>query len=320
MQNHKLILFEPWNLGDAVIAFATALQDPERIALACSSRWHSILRHAACGMDVPTLIPADLGYVTRHKHKASMKALPMELTRGATVLSIRGDVRDYRAAKALFPDSTIKMTGWISFLAKRSALIDYGFAKGWLGVRNRYEAWARLAGVDWSKIQDFYAQHRTSSIPSVVIHVGAQWRSKQFPDAAHLLQSLRRICNVKAIAGPGDPLPEGIRESDVSRLVDGGLVTAFAASTHVVANDSGPMHIAALLRCRTFVVTNRAAMREWMAPAAVSIEAQASFRGYHAPRLSDAILPEWPETEAIVNQLDLKGFVPSRDVHSVAVS
>src|SRR5579859_5149328 len=115
----KVILFEPWNLGDAVIAFATALQDPERVALACSPRWLTILRCAADGMPLPELIPVKLGYVTRMKRRTSVEAVARETIRGRTVLSIRGDLRDYRAARILFPGSRIRMTGWIPFLAHR---------------------------------------------------------------------------------------------------------------------------------------------------------------------------------------------------------
>ncbi|MGH9615360.1 MAG: glycosyltransferase family 9 protein [Acidobacteriaceae bacterium] len=301
--NPRLILFEPWNLGDAVIAFATALQDPERIALACSSRWHNILRCAASGMAVPTLIPVDLGYVMRNKQKKPQQALPKHLVGDATVLSIRGDIRDYRAARTLFPDSKIRMNGWVPFLAKRFAVVDYGFARGWFPVRNRYKAWAELADVGWERIENFYGRQRASNVPSIAIHVGATWRSKQFPQVAELVRSLQDTCEVRIIAGPGDPLPEGVFESDVSRLVDTDLVNALASSTHVVANDSGPMHLAALLRCRTFVIYNASAM--WLPPATVSIEPSSPVRGYKSRSLSDEVLSGWPSTQQVVSSLRL---------------
>ncbi len=61
----KLILFEPWSMGDALIAAAIALQDPTRLALACNSRWHVLLRAAMEGIAAPELITADLKYVDR---------------------------------------------------------------------------------------------------------------------------------------------------------------------------------------------------------------------------------------------------------------
>lgn len=299
MATQKLILFEPWNLGDAIIAFATALQDPEGIALACSSRWHPILRCAAQGSALPRLIAVDLGYVTRNKHRSRPQALPEEIIEGATVVSIRGDLRDYRAAKALFPGCRVRMSGWMPFFAKRSVLADYPFAQGWIPVRNRYKAWADMAHVEWDRILKFYQERRMCVSPSVVVHAGAQWRSKQYPHAAELVRLIGKTCRVRVIAGPRDPLPEGIGEADVARLVDGELVEALASSTHVVANDSGPMHLAALLRCQTLVVSNRAAMCEWLPPGVLSMEPPHSKRGYNAPRLSDQVLDGWPSAADI---------------------
>lgn len=303
MCNEKSILFEPWNLGDAIIAFATALQDPERIALACSSRWHPLLRCAAQESALPTLIAVDLGYVSRNKHSERPQALSEDIIGGATILSIRGDLRDYRAARALFPGCSLRMSGWVPFLAKRSALVDYVFAREWIPVRNRYKAWADMADVEWERILRFYQRRREVGSSSVVIHVGAQWRSKQFPHAADLVRLLGRMCRVRIIAGPRDPLPEAISESDVERLVDGELVRALASSTHVVANDSGPMHLAALLGCQTLVLSNRAAMREWLPPGVISIEPRGSKQGYNAPRLSDEGLDGWPSADEVAGCL-----------------
>jgi len=61
----KLILFEPWNMGDALIAAAIALQNPARLALACNSRWHDLIRAAAEGLPAPELLTADVSYVNR---------------------------------------------------------------------------------------------------------------------------------------------------------------------------------------------------------------------------------------------------------------
>jgi len=303
LTNHSAILFEPWNLGDTIIAFATAIQDPDRIALACNTRWHSILRCAAQGQQSPELIPVDLGYVTRKKIIGHQQFKPQQIDGKAAVLSIRGDIRDYRAARSLFPASRIKMNGWIPFLAKRSSWIDLPFTRSWLPVRNRYRAWADLAEIDWDRIVTFYHRKRCSRRARVAIHIGAQWKSKQYPHAAELVQILQKSSDVQVIAAPGDPLPPGLLESDVSRLIDGDLVGELLSCTHLIANDSGPMHLGALLRCRTIVLSNRAAIAEWLPPEVIAVQPGDSPRGYHAPRLSDTVFAFWPHPQQVVESL-----------------
>ncbi|MBS1802802.1 MAG: hypothetical protein JST28_05515 [Acidobacteria bacterium] len=304
MKPSHAVLFEPWNLGDAIIAFATALQYPDRIALACNSRWHSILSFAAQGQKQPALIPVDLSYVSRN-NVSRKNATPFHRSENEKerVLSIRGDLRDYHAAKSLFPSSQLKMNGWLPFLAKRSALVDLPFRRSWLPVRNRYRAWADLAQVDWDRITSFYHQRRCSSSAKVAIHVGAQWKSKQYPHAAELVRILQKSSDVRVIAAPGDPLPPGLSENDVSRLIDGDLVRELLSCTHLVANDSGPMHLGALLRCRTTVLSNRAAMSEWLPPEVIAVQPINSPRGYHAPRLSDEVFASWPHPQQVVKSV-----------------
>ncbi len=53
-----LLLFEPWNLGDAFIAASIARTAPDRIVLACNSRWHEVLLLASEGS--LNLLPLDL--------------------------------------------------------------------------------------------------------------------------------------------------------------------------------------------------------------------------------------------------------------------
>src|SRR6185437_10833179 len=112
----KQVLFEPWNLGDALIATAIALQAPERLALACNTRWQTLIRLAtppdSCALD---LIAADLAYVNRdRKSPFSLGQLP-EYTEIQSVLSIRGDLRDYVAAKRIFPKASVQVSGWAPF-------------------------------------------------------------------------------------------------------------------------------------------------------------------------------------------------------------
>lgn len=307
MKLKKAILFEPWNLGDAVMAFAITLQDPTRLSLACNSKWHDLLRCAAQGMNMPELISVDTGYISRNKDgHLKFGNLPKNFV-NTTVLSIRGDVRDYYAAKKMFPNSRIRANGWLSFLAKRSSLIDLPYARGWMPVRNRYKAWAALANIEWSDVEYYYRKKRPiSNSRTVSIHVGAQWRSKQYPYVAELVELLKKTSRVKIIAGPGDPLPNDISENDIYRLVNSDLVNAFMSSSHVIANDSGPMHLAALLRCRTLVTSRQVAIQEWLPPTVSSIESEYSPLGYaqSAEYLSDTISTGWPFPDKVIKHFD----------------
>jgi ADP-heptose:LPS heptosyltransferase len=159
--------------------------------------------------------------------------------------------------------------------------------------------------VEWSKVERFYQQIRPITNDfSIGIHVGAQWRSKQYPHAAKLAEILRRTYPVQIIAGPNDQLPEGIAEKNVNRLVNGDLAKALISNTYVVANDSGPMHAAALLRCRTLVVTNHAAMKEWLPPTVVSIGSDPC-QGYRPRkyRPSDTSFSDWPSAQEVAESL-----------------
>jgi hypothetical protein len=305
----KLILFEPWNMGDALIAAAIALQDPTRLALACNSRWHPLLRAAAEGIPTPELIEVDLDYINRNrKGRWNSRRLTAISTSAIQVATIRGDIRDYRAAKKLFANATIHSSGWLPFAARRSALLDMPYAKGWLPTRNRYRAWARIASVPFQHVEQFYEQKpRTATPPRITIHTGAQWRSKQYPHVAKLAELLTKNHPVQIVAAPRDPLPEGIAEPDVRRLIDRELIDAFRSSSHVIVNDSGPMHLAAILRCSTHPIARASSIEEWLPPTVTAIKAKSTPKGYrpHPGYMSDSILEGWPSPEDIVSRLRL---------------
>jgi hypothetical protein len=305
----KLILFEPWSMGDALVAAAIELQDPTRLVLACNSRWHVLLRAAAEGIAAPELITVDLDYIHRTRtgrwNSGSLTAISTSATNVAT---IRGDIRDYRAAKKLFPNASIHSSGWLAFAARRSALLDVPYAQGRLPLRNRYRAWASIASVPWEKLERFYEQKLPApATPLITVHIGAQWRSKQYPHVAKLAELLTRTHQVQIVAAPGDPLPVGVAETDVRRLVDHELVDAFRASSHIVVNDSGPMHLAAILRCRTHPVARISAIDEWLPPATIPIVAKDAPKGYrpHPNYMSDFVAEGWPSPEDIVHHLKL---------------
>jgi hypothetical protein len=307
---NQLILFEPWNMGDALIGASIALQDSTRLVLACNSRWHPLLRAATEGIATLELIAADLKYIDRNRtgrwDVGSLRAISTSATDVAT---IRGDIRDTMAARRLFPGATIRTTGWLAFAARRSALLNAPYARGWLPVRNRYRAWAAIASVPWQKVQHFYEQKLPKpTTPLVTLHIGAQWRSKQYPHVAKLAGLLAGTCKVQIVAAPGDPLPAGIAETDVRRLINEELVNAFRASSHIIVNDSGPMHLAAILRCRTWPIVRTSDIREWLPPTTIPIEAKSTPQGYrpHAAYMSDSVLEGWPSPQEIVHRLQLK--------------
>jgi ADP-heptose:LPS heptosyltransferase len=199
------------------------------------------------------------------------------------------------------------MNGWLSFLAKRSALIDLPFSKGWAPVRNRYRTWASLTQVRWDDVESFYRQKRPVPQPrSIAIHVGAQWGSRQYPHVAELASRLRESSDVRIIAGPTDQLPNGVVEDEVSRLTNEDLVNALRESSHVIANDSGPMHLAAFLRCRTTAITRQADIREWLPPTALAVESTLSPKGYKAAsgHLSDVVSSGWPTPSEVLDRLN----------------
>ncbi len=159
-----------------------------------------------------------------------------------------------------------------------------------------------------SSVESFYQQKLPApATPLVTIHIGAQWRSKQYPHVAKLVDLLARICQVQIVAAPGDPRPDGIADTDVRRLIDRELVDAFRASSHVIVNDSGPMHLAAILRCPTHPVARISAIEEWLPPATIPIMAKAAPRGYrpHPNYMSDFVAEGWPSPEDLVRQMQL---------------
>jgi ADP-heptose:LPS heptosyltransferase len=310
-----IVLFEPWNLGDALIAASIARLDPHRFILACNSRWHEVLMLASG--NALNLLPLDLPYVWRSNKKffslgdaASLKArFAADQGRAVKVISIRGDARDWFAAHRIFPKATFSFTGWRPFLARKLGIFDRSFAAGDIPVRNRYHAWSEATGTDFSIIEQTYMLHR-EPLPGapVVVHVGAQWRSKQYPHVAELADLLRKNGKqVEVLAGPDDPLPSEIPSGSVQRPGWHDLIQYLKSADHVICNDSGPMHIAAYLGCRTVALSRCSNIQEWLPPGAKSLSSPLAPGGYRPipDYCSDKILPDWPEPREILPLLGL---------------
>ncbi len=303
-----LVFFEPWSLGDVFIA-AAALRQLERPAvLACHSMWQPLLRRALAEIPGLDLLAVDLPYTTRRRANpfdAGVSTHSAKYPEVHEVLSIRGDLRDFAAARKIFPRARIRMNGWVRFFGRKSALVNLPYAIGVLPVKNRYRSWAKLAGIAYEKIEATYREQQTR-VPKtdrVVIHIGAQWRSKQFPDIAGLRNALRdQTAEVIILAGPGDLLPPALSENDVRRVADESLIDELQSAEHVITNDSGPMHVAALLGCRTTVVVRASPIEEWAPPATMIVRSPETPRGYRPNRryMSDDILPGWPTVETVI--------------------
>jgi ADP-heptose:LPS heptosyltransferase len=307
---NKTILFEPWGLGDAVIAASVMHIEPDRYLLACNSRWHGLL--AAAGIPQEKMIALDLAYATYKRkgfydlnqlnHDAFEKTLSKRTV--VNVLSIRGDFRDLLAARRLFPKARVKITGWKEFFIRRSRCLDFPFSAGMLEVRNRYEAWAEITGNKFDLIKDSYAKIPRPDGNNICIHIGAQRQSRQYPFMRELKEALTGR-EVTIIAGPTDPLPEGIGESDVKRFHGTDFVTVLKQSHTAIVNDSGPMHMAAFLGCRTMVAVRTANIREWIPPHAVPVCSSVMPKGYRPDKnyASDNVISGWPSVEKFLDVL-----------------
>ena len=311
-------LFEPWSLGDVIIAASVLRELIEPATLACHGDWHPIVREILRDTPELRLLSVDLPYTTRKRGSpfdASGRSKVMRMEEVSLVLSIRGDARDYMAARNMFPRARIRMTGWIRFWARKSALLNSPFLLGFASVQNRYRSWASLAGISYDRVEQAYRE-RQSGAPrngEVVIHIGAQWRSKQYPHVVELREVLRRHgYEVRLVAGEKDLLPRGVDEAAVMRAQDQPLIELLRSAEHVITNDSGPMHLAAFLGCRTTALVRTSPIEEWVPPATRIVASDKTPRGYrpHRRYKSDEILSDWPSIAAIVDGLPAPQIFP----------
>ena len=203
------------------------------------------------------------------------------------------------------------MTGWVRFLGRKSAVVNLPYGSGFVPVQNRYRSWAALTGVPYSQVEQSYGT-RQALAPrngSMIVHLGAQWRSKQFPEVMALRDSLEGLgWSVALVAGPRDSLPAEVPERAVTRPEGIDLLTMLRAAEHVITNDSGPMHLAAFLGCRTTVIVRTSPIEEWLPPLTTVIASKHTPIGYrpHRHYMSDETLPGWPTVEEICATLPLR--------------
>ena len=312
-----VLLFEPWSLGDALIAASVARLDPSRFVLACNSRWHEVLLLAS--NDTLNLLPLDLPYVWRTGKNffslgeaASFRSIFSSVQLSSSeIISIRGDIRDFLAAHRIFKGAKFSFTGWRPFLARKLAVLDRPFAAGTLPIRNRYRAWAEATGIPFGIVENSYnVRQKKEDEAAVVIHVGAQWRSKQYPHVAELIGLLTKIGRrVDILAGPDDPLPPGILADTVQRPRWPELVATLKNACYVISNDSGPMHLAAFLGCQTIALSRCSNILEWLPPGVTALSSPSTPRGYRPipAYWSDQVLSDWPSPDEIMACLNIGG-------------
>jgi hypothetical protein len=308
----KTGLFEPWGLGDAVIAAAIAREDPQRFVLFCNPKWHPFLRNAL----PPASLQAATAPYTERGGTLSLADFFKRVGRdsGASVTdlhSIRGDPRDLLFMLFRCAPARIRVNGWLSFFARRIPPLNWLFILGILRVRNRYSRWEEICGLEAGTVLRTYrAAIAKKPLPAergrVMIHVGAQWRVRQYPHVKELKRLLvSEGLSVQIAAGPKDPLPEGVTEEDVSRLEGDSLVHELVSADWAITNDSGPMHLAAFCGLRTLAIAMISNITEWIPPGAVAVCSSKMPKGYRAlpGYTSDAIQEGWPEPKEVVARL-----------------
>ena len=309
-QHRVDVFFEPWGLGDAAIATAIARATARFCIVACRSAWHPILSAAIDNYPRIRFIGTDLSYGVRRNPDLippPTRIMNLQLPTGSLplrVLSIRGDIRDYYMARRCFGAAEIHMRGWIAYLARRSRLLDFPYRAGLLAVRNRYAFWAELAEIPFSQVENSYqdSSKAACSPRKFLIHLGGQWRSKQYPHVARLRKWLvDHGAEITLVAANDDCLPKGVSESDVIRSHGGELIDRFRDTDVVVANDTGPMHIAALVGRPTVCIVHSSNFIEWKPPGVHFFSSSAMPRGYHPLTSfhSDSVSDKWPQPEFI---------------------
>jgi hypothetical protein len=308
------ILFEPWNLGDAIIAASVAKSDPDRFTLACNSKWHEVLTLASngslklIGLDLPYVWRTDKNFFSLGEAASIRTRFTTEQRHQIEVINIRGDVRDLVAAHRIFKGAAFNFSGWLPFCARKSSFFDLPFRLGLLKVRNRYHAWAEAAHIPFNIVERPYDAHPEKQADApVVIHIGAQWRSKQYPQVAGLAVLLRDAGKrVIILAGPDDPLPPGVDPKDVQRPKWPELVSHLRNARIIITNDSGPMHLAAYLGSKTLVLSRCANILEWLPPGTMAISSPSAPKGYRPipDYWTDHILNEWPSPEEVTARYD----------------
>ncbi|MDA1044816.1 MAG: hypothetical protein O3C57_06290, partial [Verrucomicrobia bacterium] len=216
----------------------------------------------------------------------------------------RGDPRDYLRATKLYPGAKIHMSGWIPFLVWHMPFLDAPYRACRLQVMNRYDLWCRLLHIERGDLAQHFFQSDRVQIKKhkALIHVGAQWKSKQYPFVFALIEQLSALgLDVQTVRGPGDSVPNGLRA--IEELKDDALVQAMRDSDLVITNDSGPLHLAALLGLPVFAISRVSNLAYWGPPGIFPICSASMPKGYAPPRayFSDDPGSDWPSAQQVIS-------------------
>lgn len=310
--NQHQIFFEPWSLGDVLmVATAASTLPSPQFSIACAKRWIPLLEAAweKKKITVPlSTIAIDLDYTTHHRfYKVfGIKRSSTGVAYRGTVLSIRGDPRDFIAALLLFPHATYRFSGWARFFLRRigpfGAFLFTLFPKlKTQMVSNRYHQWADALSCDAESInRRVFPRFSEKKQQNILIHVGAQWGSKRYPYFNEL-----RICLeskghlVSIVGGPGDS--KRVPELKIEEVQDSKLVDALWESDVLICCDSAPLHLAAFLShpaISLFHVTNPT---EWCPPGYPNIASPDCPKGLEAKKgyAQNQYLPGWLSAEEV---------------------
>lgn len=309
MNSSQIVLFEPWSLGDAVIAARalTTLQrgDPDcKAALACATRYLPLLSELFPGL---AFDPIDLPYTVRGPKKGN--PISPSTIRPSTVFSIRGDFRDYRAAQCRYPRAHIRITGWASFVIRRLPVLDEIFRREFLRTINRYDRWSSVLGLP--NLENEVREPKQS--PTIAIHLGAQWGARRYPHVLALWKILKKYSNrVHILGGPGDS--RSIGSIKTKFLSDDSLVKFLREEIDlVIANDSAPLHIASAIGLPTIGIFGNNSAAEWAPPNTIILTEM--FQGGYRPKYpyqSDDSFSggrPWPTPEKIVRELERRKWL-----------
>jgi ADP-heptose:LPS heptosyltransferase len=110
---------------------------------------------------------------------------------------------------------------------------------------------------------------------------------------------------VEILAGPDDPLPPDISADMVQRPQWPELVAQLRTARYVICNDSGPMHLAAYLGCRTLALSRCSNILEWLPPGVTAISSPSAPKGYRPvpDYWSDRILTDWAAPDEVIAYL-----------------
>ncbi len=306
-QKPSRVLFEPWSLGDAVIAGwalrnLVSCSNSKNVVLACSERCSGILRPLFPELQIDSI---DISYTSRGKRTpfdGISEILPSEV-KADVVYGIRGDFRDYRAAKKRYPNAKIRMVGWGAFVARRMRILDVPFKRGSFPTVSRYERWADLLG--------FPRPSKVVSTPKhgkrIGLHVGAQWGARRYPYSSELVALLRsRGTNVVLVGGPSDGAERTLRDAELINFLKNEI-------DFLICNESSPMHIARILDVPTAVIYANTGIDEWLPPGALAIShVPPGGYGPRYPYVSDDPFSgnrPWPSPSEIIEILAYNGWI-----------